>query len=138
MNQKSKTTAILLALFLGCWGVHLFYLGEKKKGIIYLIIGLFGLFFFLPLLITGILALVDLIKYATMSDAEFAAKYNGKSGQKNYVNQSYPSYNQPVNHQTTFVEPSSPSDFTFCTTCGEKIAKGAKFCPSCGNVQNND
>ena len=36
MNQKSKTTAILLALFLGCWGVHLFYLGEKKKGIIYL------------------------------------------------------------------------------------------------------
>ena len=125
MNQKSKTTAILLALFLGCWGVHLFYLGEKKKGIIYLIIGLFGLFFFLPLLITGILALVDLIKYAMMSDAEFAAKYNGRCG------------HQPVNHQSTYVESSSPNDFTFCTTCGEKIAKGVKFCPSCGNAQNS-
>lgn len=137
MNQKSKTTAILLALFLGCWGVHLFYLGEKKKGIIYLIIGLFGLFFFLPLLITGILALVDLIKYAMMSDAEFAAKYNGRCGQQNHINQSYPFYNQPVNHQSTYVESSSPNDFTFCTTCGEKIAKGVKFCPSCGNAQNS-
>ena len=104
---------------------------------LYLVIGLIGLFALLPLLITGILALVDLIKHAMMSDAEFTSKYSGQSGQQNYSNQSYQSYNQPVNHQSTFVEFSSPNDFTFCTTCGEKIAKGVKFCPSCGNAQNS-
>ena len=134
MNQKSKTTAILLALFLGCWGVHLFYLGENKRGFVYLVIGGFGLFFFIPLLISGILALIDLIKYAKMSDAEFAAKYSGGGGQTNF-NNSTPSYTQQVNNQPTSFA-ATPEDFTFCTTCGTKIPKGTKFCPSCGNAQN--
>ena len=134
MNQKSKTTAILLALFLGCWGVHLFYLGENKRGFVYLVIGGIGLFFFIPLLISGILALIDLIKYAKMSDAEFAAKYSGGGGQANF-NNSTPSYTQQVNNQPTSYA-ATPEDFTFCTTCGTKIPKGTKFCPSCGNAQN--
>lgn len=131
MNQKSKSTAIILALLLGCWGAHLFYVGETKKGIVYAIIGGFGLFFFLPLLISGVLALIDLIKYAKMSDAEFAAKYNGGNNGQNNVNYSAPTYNQP-----TSVTTATPEDFTFCTTCGTKIPKGTKFCPSCGNAQN--
>lgn len=131
MNQKSKSTAILLALFLGCWGGHLFYVGEKKKAIIYLIIGGFGLFFFVPLLISGILALIDLIKYARMSDAEFVAMCDKNNGTQQNTNYSAPTYNQP-----TSVTTATPEDFTFCTTCGTKIPKGTKFCPSCGNAQH--
>lgn len=135
MNQKSKSTAILLALFLGCWGGHLFYVGEKKKAIIYLIIGGFGLFFFVPLLISGILALIDLIKYAKMSDAEFVAMCNKNAGVQSN-NYAAPTYNQPVGNLPMSEITATPEDFTFCTSCGTKISKGTKFCPSCGNAQN--
>jgi TM2 domain-containing membrane protein YozV len=66
--MKSKTTAIILSLFLGCIGVHHFYLGNTKKGALYLV------FFWTT--IPGFLALIDLIGYATMSTEEFNLKYN--------------------------------------------------------------
>ena len=54
-NGKDKLVAILLCLFLGGIGVHSFYLGEKKKGIIRIVfLFLFG--------ISTIFALIDLIK----------------------------------------------------------------------------
>ena len=37
-KQKSKLVAFLLALFLGIWGAHNFYLGFKKKAIIQVIL----------------------------------------------------------------------------------------------------
>ncbi|MCR5041287.1 MAG: TM2 domain-containing protein [Clostridia bacterium] len=52
--DKDKTTAILLAFFLGGFGVHNFYLGESKKGVLRLLTCWFGL--------GGILALIDFIK----------------------------------------------------------------------------
>jgi TM2 domain-containing membrane protein YozV len=136
MNQKSKFAAILLAFFLGCWGVHLFYLGENKKGAVYLIIGIFGLFFWFPLIVTGILAIIDIFKYLFMSDAEFAAKYSGGANIQNNAGYQAPNYSQPVNNQPMSINAATPEDFTFCTTCGTKIPKGTKFCPSCGNAQN--
>lgn len=136
MNQKSKFAAILLAFFLGGWGVHLFYLGENKKGAVYLIIGIFGLFFWFPLIVTGILAIIDIFKYLFMSDAEFAAKYNGGANMQNNAAYQTPTYSQQVNNQPLSVNAATPEDFTFCTTCGTKIPKGTKFCPTCGNAQN--
>ena len=53
-SDKNKTVAILLCLFLGCLGVHNFYLGETKKG-------LFRILMTLCCGIGEILALVDLI-----------------------------------------------------------------------------
>lgn len=40
MNQKSKMAAGLLGIFLGAWGVHQFYLGDTKKGIIRIVVSL--------------------------------------------------------------------------------------------------
>ena len=40
MNQKSKMVAGLLGIFLGAWGVHQFYLGDTKKGIIRIVVSL--------------------------------------------------------------------------------------------------
>lgn len=51
---KEKIVAILLAFFLGGFGIHNFYLGESKKGILRLLTCWFGL--------GGILALIDFIK----------------------------------------------------------------------------
>ena len=52
---KSSLIAILLCLFLGGLGIHNFYLGETKKGVIKII-------FLFILGISTIFALIDLIK----------------------------------------------------------------------------
>lgn len=75
-DRKEKSVAILLCFFLGCWGVHKFYLKQQGEGCTMLVIGLFGLFLLLPLLITGIWSLINLIQLATLSTEEFDRKYN--------------------------------------------------------------
>lgn len=66
--MKSKTTAILLCLFLGGFGAHRFYLGQSGVGLMYLI--------FCWTLIPALLALIDFIRLLLMSDEEFNQKYN--------------------------------------------------------------
>lgn len=66
--MKNKTTAGLLALFLGGLGVHQFYLGNGGKGVLYL------LFFWT--LIPGFIGFIDGIILLTMSDEVFNLKYN--------------------------------------------------------------
>ena len=68
--MKDKTTAGLLALFLGGIGIHWFYLGNNKKGLIYIALALFT-FGTIPVL----LALYDGIVLLTMSNDVFQAKY---------------------------------------------------------------
>lgn len=40
MGRKSKIAAGLLGIFLGGWGVHSFYLGNIKKGILQIVVSL--------------------------------------------------------------------------------------------------
>lgn len=43
-SDKSKTTALLLCIFLGFFGVHQFYVGKIGKGLLYLFTaGIFGI-----------------------------------------------------------------------------------------------
>ena len=42
-SPKSKLLALVLAIFLGYWGIHRFYVGKIGTGILYLFTG--GLFF---------------------------------------------------------------------------------------------
>ena len=69
--MKDKTTTALLAFFLGGFGVHKFYLGEKG-GVLRIILTctLIGA----P--ISGVMAVIDFIKLLTMSQAAFDAQYN--------------------------------------------------------------
>lgn len=56
-SDKSKTTALILCIFLGLFGVHNFYVGKIGKGILYLFTcGLFCIGW-----------IVDIIKIATGS-----------------------------------------------------------------------
>lgn len=70
-SMKSKTTAILLAFFLGGFGAHQFYLGRKALGILYLV--------FFWTLIPGFIAFIDFIMLIVMRDDEFDKKYNQKA-----------------------------------------------------------
>ena len=66
VNGKSKITAGILGIFLGCFGVHNFYLGYNGKAIAQLLITLLSLFLLSWVsaiwgLIEGILILLSLI-----------------------------------------------------------------------------
>ena len=64
---KSKTTAALLAFFLGGAGVHKFYLGSWGWGLVYLV--------FIWTYIPALLGLIDFIMLLTMSKEKFDVKY---------------------------------------------------------------
>ena len=66
--MKSKVAAGLLAIFLGGFGVHKFYLGRAGQGLVYLL--------FCWTFIPAVIGFVEGIVYLFMSDEEFHAKYN--------------------------------------------------------------
>ena len=75
-DEKSKIVAGLLAIFLGGLGIHKFYLGYTKTGIIFLLIGVLGFILLLiPTVIISIIALIEGIIYLTKSDESFDNTY---------------------------------------------------------------
>ncbi|MHA1796139.1 MAG: NINE protein [Promethearchaeota archaeon] len=62
-NRKDRIVAALLAIFLGGFGVHKFYLGNITMGIIYLILSFTG--------IPEIIGFIEGIIYLTKNDEEF-------------------------------------------------------------------
>lgn len=66
---KSRSIAILLALFLGCIGIHKFYLNKPGRGFLYLLFSWTGI----PLIIAWIEAII----YMFTDDDTFQEKYAG-------------------------------------------------------------
>lgn len=75
--MKDKSTAAILALFMGGIGVHKFYLGRIGAGIAYLIFA----FTFIP----AILGLIDFFVLALMDQDEFNRRYNDRMLQPGVV-----------------------------------------------------
>lgn len=69
--MKSKTTAALLAFFLGGLGFHRFYLRQPILGIVYLLFS----WTFIPVFV----GLIDFIVLLSYSDQKFNSKYNKTS-----------------------------------------------------------
>jgi TM2 domain-containing membrane protein YozV len=79
-STKNKIAAGLLAIFLGGFGIHKFYLGFTGPGLVFLLLNTIGfavtwMLLFIPNLALGIIALVEGIIYLTKSDEEFEQLY---------------------------------------------------------------
>jgi TM2 domain-containing membrane protein YozV len=78
-GADKKIVAGILGILLGAFGIHKFYLGYTKEGVIMLLVSVltlgFGGFFM------GVIGLIEGILYLTKPDAEFVATYiTGKKG----------------------------------------------------------
>lgn len=74
-GDKNRIVAALLAFFLGVFGVHKFYLGKNRAGVIMLLCGTIGWLLVLPGLFASITAFIEFILYLVTPDAEFDRKY---------------------------------------------------------------
>ncbi len=72
--MKSRTTAVILAIFLGWAGAHKFYLRDSGTGIFYIILSVIGASLKFP--IGSILGWIDAFRLITMSEKYFDKKYN--------------------------------------------------------------
>jgi len=66
-SEKSKVTAAILAILLGGFGIHYFYLGKTTGGIVFLLLCCTG--------IPSLLALIQGIMMLTMTEEQFQQKY---------------------------------------------------------------
>ena len=76
VEEKDKTVAALLGIFLGGLGIHKFYLGYQNAGVIHLVIYLVGIFlFFIGPFVISLIGFIEGIMYLTKSDEEFRNTY---------------------------------------------------------------
>jgi TM2 domain-containing membrane protein YozV len=78
-GADKKIVAGILGILLGAFGIHKFYLGYTKEGVIMLLVSVltFGFGGF----VMGVIGLIEGILYLTKPDAEFVATYiTGKKG----------------------------------------------------------
>jgi TM2 domain-containing membrane protein YozV len=107
--QKDEVLGVLLALFLGSFGLHHFYLKQNGLGILYL-----ALFW------TGIPAFLGFLEAFFMPGR--VRRYN--AGQAAYIAAS-------LGPAQGSAAPGNSIAVT-CKACGAVIAPGAKFCSNCG------
>ncbi|MCC6724269.1 MAG: NINE protein [Saprospiraceae bacterium] len=79
--MKNKTTAGIFALLLGPFGLHRFYLGDRRLGRIYAVLTAFLFFASFKtngpvVLIMGIVSFIDAMLLFSMDHEEFNEKYN--------------------------------------------------------------
>lgn len=67
VEQKSKLVAALLAIFLGTFGIHNFYLGYTQKAIIQLVITIIAGWIGVGLIVTQVWALIEAVQLFTGS-----------------------------------------------------------------------
>lgn len=121
--MKSRTTAAILAFFLGPLGVHRFYLGQKGLGFLYL------LFFWA--IIPGIIAIIDFIMFLTMDEAKFNAKYNILDMSAAQIKVQSQSQNTTVS--SPIVEPVQEIEIPdTCPHCKNLNTKKMRSCEWCG------
>jgi TM2 domain-containing membrane protein YozV len=114
--QKDEVLGVLLALFLGSFGLHHFYLRRNGLGVLYLIFFWTG--------IPGLIALIEAFfmpgrvrQYNAEQAALIAASLGPAAG---------------VNPPGT----SGLAQSAVCSACGAPFTPGAKFCARCGAPAN--
>jgi len=129
-GRKDKTTAGLLAIFLGGLGIHKFYLGFTGPGLVFLLTNTIGwlitwILLWTPNMALGVIALIEGIIYLTKTDEEFEQTYvvGKKRGQKavvlgwehrpGYIGGRIASQSQPARKQRPPIGVIAPSHLMF-------------------------
>lgn len=109
--MKNRTTAAILALFLGGIGMHKFYLGQWVWGLLYAL--------FCWTFIPAFIALIEAIRLFMMSDAKFQEQYGG--GSIVLMTSAGPVVATPETHVR-------------CPDCRELVMIDARKCKHCGTA----
>ena len=72
-SGKSRGVAALLAFFLGCFGVHYFYLGKNTAGVIFLLVSFLSCGILATVI--EILSIISGVLMLTASEEDFEEKY---------------------------------------------------------------
>ena len=72
-TRKSKTTAAILAFIGGMFGVHRFYLGDTKIGVVFVFVLMTGILAPYATLLAG---WIEAMRFLSMGQSEFDRKYN--------------------------------------------------------------
>lgn len=95
--MKNKTTAIILAFFLGGLGIHKFYLNRPLWGIVYLLFS----WTFIPLVVSFIEIIVLLLYSKDRFDRKYNNKYLQDAKGEISVNEVFPISSKKTNSNTT-------------------------------------
>ena len=147
MNCKSKTTAALLAFFLGGFGAHNFYLGFKGRAIAQLLITVLSVGSLAG--VSYLWAFVEFILILTGKISKDAAGNPFDSVQP--IAQPQQTFVQPLAAQPVSCQPPTPATFVqpavtqasatsaqtmSCPFCGEEISTKAIKCKHCQSMLN--
>ncbi|HZU10861.1 MAG TPA: NINE protein [Pseudacidobacterium sp.] len=119
--QKDEVVGVLLALFLGSFGAHHFYLRRNGLGILYV------LFFW-----TGIPAIAGFIECFFMPGR--VRQYNMEQATllAASLQGAVPGPIQVSAQGVAETVSAAPTITTACSTCGAPLVAGVKFCSRCG------
>jgi TM2 domain-containing membrane protein YozV len=125
--RRDEVIGVLLALFLGCFGVHHFYLRRTGLGILYIVLTLtiVGAFF------TSLISLIECF-FMPGRVREFNAIQ--AAGIAAMLGIALPGWGYPLN--VTVNVPSAPQSGVLgaCARCGQTNGAGARFCSGCGGT----
>jgi TM2 domain-containing membrane protein YozV len=111
--RKDEVVGVLLAVFLGGFGIHHFYLHRNGLGVLYLLFSWTGIPFILGL-IEAFFMPTRVQQYNASQAAYIASQILGSTGHSP----------APVTAPAT----AAPH----CNACGANIEPDASFCPNCG------
>ena len=138
--RRDEVVGVLLALFLGGFGIHHFYLGRTGLGILYIIFSWTG--------IPWILGFIECFfmpgrvrMYNAMQAVAIATALGiGVPGWTAYPGWVAPGYGGPVTVNVNAPGPgqaygqagAGPAAMQACTQCGHVSPAGSRFCSGCG------
>jgi len=77
-GDKNQIVALILAIFLGGFGIHRFYIGKTKTALLQLLLLLLGLFLIIPLYVLAVWVLIDIIRIIMGTLTPEGGSYNPK------------------------------------------------------------
>jgi TM2 domain-containing membrane protein YozV len=123
--RRDEVVGVLLALFLGCFGLHHFYLRRTGLGILYICLTftVVGAFF------TGFVSFIECF-FMPGRVREFNAIQ--AAGIAATLGIAMPGWGYPMNVTVNVPPAPQPGTLVACGRCGQTYPQGTRFCSRCG------